>query len=197
MDLLTKLASPLCLRVAPPGEVFHLASGGTSDYLIDLKPLICRPDALSAMALGLLARIYLNYPETMAVAGVPVGGLPIATAVSLGSRPSNGSNNPAIDLIIVRKQAKDHGTGSLVDRPPLPYGARVVLVEDVMTTGGSSRLAISALLGANLSVIGVFCVVDREERPVLDALEVGELRVPITSLFTASQVLAARTDRHG
>jgi len=141
-----------------------LASGRESDFFIDCKQTILTAEGhalTGALLLDLLAR----FPGCEAVAGVELGGCPLASAVSLTSflRASQGQGK-ALPALYVRKKAKDHGTRRLVEgdkslRPGLP----VVLLEDVITTGGSSLTAVGSLREAGVEVVGIVALVDRCE----------------------------------
>lgn len=155
-------------KQAPPGQPFTLASGAKSDYFIDVKAtallgeghwvlghILC--DALWRGWIGVDA----GYQKVDAVAGVELGGCPLASAVSALS--SEVFESPkGINSLYVRKAAKDHGTGKLIEGTVTP-GMKVVLLEDVFTTGGSSLKAIKTLQEAGCAVVGVIGVVDREQ----------------------------------
>lgn len=139
-------------KQAPPGQPFTLASGAKSDYFIDVKmtALLARGHEV----LGELLSIELGwYASVSAVAGVELGGCPLASAVA-----SKG----IYDAVYVRKAAKDHGTAKLVEGAVRP-NMGVVLLEDVFTTGGSTLRAVQTLKDAGCLVLGVIGVVDREQ----------------------------------
>ncbi|ACS34402.1 orotate phosphoribosyltransferase [Thermococcus gammatolerans] len=132
---------------------FVLSSGKESDYYINVKKVVTDPDALELMAgliAGLVQRVGIDFDR---VAGPELGAVPIATAVSLKT------GKP---LVIVRKKPKGYGTGSQIEGD-VKEGDRILLVEDVTTTGGSVLRAAEVLesLGARIAAIAV--VVDREE----------------------------------
>jgi orotate phosphoribosyltransferase len=138
-----------------------LASGKESDFFID-----CKQTALMAEGHVLLGRLMLDAALALAggrvdaVAGVVVGGCPLASAVSLTSQ-LRGAPLPAL---YVRKDRKDHGSTKRVEGDKaLPRGARVVLLEDVVTTGGSTLAAVEALREVGAEVAGVVAIVDRAE----------------------------------
>ncbi len=125
---------------------FTLASGATSPYYVDIKTAMTDHALLAAVAAAIAGREPFEV-----VAGVAVGGVPLAVAVSLTSgRP----------YAIVRSAAKDHGKGSLVIGHVA--GRRVLLVEDVTTSGGSALYGIDELRRAGAEVDCVVTVVDRE-----------------------------------
>jgi orotate phosphoribosyltransferase len=139
---------------------FTLASGKKSPFYVDLKATTLHPDG--AALIGELA-VELLERESLAVEGVgglTLGADPLATAVSLAAR-ARGKSWPAF---IVRKEAKDHGTRKCVEGAAnLRPGARVLVLEDVATTGGSSLQAIEKLKAEGFEPVGVLAVVDREQ----------------------------------
>jgi orotate phosphoribosyltransferase len=139
-----------------PQQPFRLASGRESPYYID-----CRPTTHSAQGLFLIGEIFwemLRSLQVEAVGGLTLGADPIAHAVALTSflkgRPLNAFS--------VRKQAKEHGTGGLLVGDVQP-GDRVVILEDVITTGASTLKAIAAARDFGLQVVKVLILVDRQE----------------------------------
>jgi orotate phosphoribosyltransferase len=137
-----------------------LASGRESDFFID-----CKQTALTAEGHALIGELMLDaalskLPDCEAVGGVELGGCPLASAVALVSH-QRGRDLPAL---YVRKARKDHGTAKLVegDKSMTP-GIKVALLEDVLTTGGSSLKAVETLRAAGAKVIGIVTLVDREE----------------------------------
>ena len=105
--------------------------------------------------------------EPDAVGGLTMGADPVAYAIAAAS----WNSPPAIDAFSVRKEAKAHGTGRLIEGN-LATGSRVVVIEDVITSGGSATRAIEAVVGQGGQVLGVLAVVDREEggRAAVEAL---------------------------
>jgi orotate phosphoribosyltransferase len=136
-----------------------LASGKESDFFIDCKQTILTAEG-HALSGELLFELIRELPPADAVAGVELGGCPLASAVSLVSF-QHGKPLPAF---YVRKERKDHGSAKLVegDRSLRP-GIRVALLEDVITTGGSSLKAVEALKKAGAEVVGIAALVDRLE----------------------------------
>jgi orotate phosphoribosyltransferase len=120
-----------------------------------------------------------------AIGGLTLGADPISYAISYASA---GSDHP-LRAFTVRKEAKAHGTGKLLEGP-VREGDRVVVIEDVITTGGSALRAIEAVRSANMFVVGVLALVDREEGG-REAIE--KTGVSVISLATASQIIAALT----
>jgi orotate phosphoribosyltransferase len=137
---------------------FVLASGQRSPYYID-----CRLATMSAEGMALIGRMGLQAirqagwrPDS--VGGLTMGADPVAYAIAAASF---GTDMP-VDAFSVRKESKDHGTGRLIEGNFKP-GHSVVVVEDVITSGGSARRAAAAIEGAGGKVLGVLAVVDREQ----------------------------------
>lgn len=136
-----------------------LASGRESDFFID-----CKQAVLTAEGHALVGALMLEALDALAgcdaVAGVELGGCPLASAVSLMSH-LRGTPLPAL---YVRKEVKDHGSRRQIegDKALVP-GLRVAMLEDVITTGGSTLKAVEKLRAAGASVVGVIALVDRLE----------------------------------
>ncbi len=161
---------------------FVLASGQRSSYYID-----CRLTTMSAEGMVLIGRLGVEAigkagwrPD--AVGGLTMGADPVAYAIAAAS---HGTEHP-IDAFSVRKEAKAHGTGRLIEGN-FREGDSVVVVEDVITTGGSARQAIAAVERAGATVLGVLAVVDREEGG-REALEASNY--PVVAITTAGNLLA-------
>jgi orotate phosphoribosyltransferase len=154
-----------------------LASGRESDFFIDCKQAVLTAEghALTGETmLDALARL----PACDAVAGVELGGCPLASAVALTSF----QRGAPLDAVYVRKDAKDHGSKRVLEgNTRLAAGARLVLLEDVVTTGGSTLSAAAKLRAAGYVVAGVVALVDRLEGG-RDAIEGDGL--PLVALFT-------------
>lgn len=164
-QILVRLLREYSFKLAPPGQPFTLASGAKSPYFIDVKQTALRPDGIEVIAGHFLDRIRDWYAEHQspldAVAGVALGGCPLATGVSLlGAMDEHAPIH--LSALYVRKEAKDHGTAKMVEGH-VWAGMKAVLVEDVVTTGGSSLKAIEALKSVGVRVPLVLAVVDREE----------------------------------
>lgn len=157
----TKLLDKL-RREAYREGTFTLASGKTSDFFIDCKRVILSAEGHVLTGSALFSEVVTHPTDAadpfIAVAGVALGGCPLASAVSMASflrgRP--------LDALYVRKEAKDHGTKSLIEGS-VPKGSRVVLLEDVLTTGGSSKLAVDHLRAGGYRVDVILALVDRRE----------------------------------
>jgi orotate phosphoribosyltransferase len=158
MDSRARLLELLTARSYAKKKVV-LASGRESDFFID-----CKQTVLSAEGHALVGDVMLDalakLGEYDAVAGVELGGCPLASAVA---QRSFQRGTPR-DAIYVRKEAKDHGSKRLLEGDAhLPPGTRVVLLEDVVTTGGSTLKALDKLDVSGHKVVGVIALVDRLE----------------------------------
>jgi orotate phosphoribosyltransferase len=159
---------------------FTLASGRSSDHYVN-----CKPVSLSGEGLALLSARMLELvePEAVAVAGLTLGADPlvsgVAQAAALTGRP--------LDALIVRKEAKGHGTGAWLEGPLPAAGSRITVLEDVVTTGGSSLKAVKQLREAGYTVERVVTIVDRQEGG-LEAMTAAGLE--LQSLFLLEEVAA-------
>jgi orotate phosphoribosyltransferase len=151
-----------------------LASGKKSDFFID-----CKQTVLSAEGHALVgALMFEALPPCDAVAGVELGGCPLASAVSLVSFQRQAPR----DAIYVRKEAKDHGSKRLLEGDAhLKPSSRVAILEDVVTTGGSTLKAAEKIRAANHEVVAVVALIDRLEggRAAIEAAG-----LPLVTLFT-------------
>ena len=137
---------------------FVLASGARSSYYID-----CRLTTMSAAGLVLIGQLGLAALRAAgwtadAIGGLTMGADPVAYAIAAASAHAG----TPIDAFSVRKEAKTHGTGQQIEGN-FRAGARVIVVEDVITSGGSAEKAIAAVTAAGGQVVGVLAVVDREQ----------------------------------
>ncbi len=136
-----------------------LASGRESDFFIDCKQAVLTAEGHALCGEVMLAAVMALGP-CVAVAGVELGGCPLASAVALTSF----RRGARLDAIYVRKDAKDHGSRrQLEGNTRLPPGSRVALLEDVVTTGGSTLKAAAKLREAGYEIAGVVALVDRDE----------------------------------
>ena len=150
-----KLLDLFCQVAYKEGD-FVLSSGARSSYYINGKQVTLHPQG--ALAIG---RILLNMlsSDTQAVAGLTLGADPIVSAVSVVS----ALENRPIPALIVRKEAKGHGTKAYVEGPSLPEAAKVVVLEDVVTTGKSAMKAVTRLRDAGYTVNEVISLIDRKQ----------------------------------
>src|SRR5438309_3358588 len=158
---------------------FRLSSGATADYYID-----CRTTTLDAKGSGLTGQVFLDEIRSrnwkpQAIGGLTMGADPIVVAVSVVSGELHG--------FLVRKAEKQHGTGQRIEGFR-EKGARVVIVDDVCTTGASTVQAIAAARDFGFDVVGVMCLVEREEAKGRPAVEKAAAPAPFISMFTANEV---------
>lgn len=158
---------------------FTLSSGARSDYYVD-----CRRTTLDARGSRLTGEVFLEeikargwHPE--AIGGLTMGADPIVVAVAVVSGTIHG--------FLVRKAEKQHGTGQRIEGFR-DKGSRVVIVDDVCTTGSSTVQAIEAARGFGFEVVGVMCLVEREEAKGRANVENAAGAVPFVSVFTATDV---------
>src|SRR3984885_14607179 len=163
---------------------FTLSSGGTSDYYID-----CRTTTLHAEGGRLTGHAVLELLEERGIEADAVGGLtmgadPIVSNVATASawRAIERPGMPLIQGFLVRKAEKAHGTGRRIEGF-CREGARVVIVDDVCTTGASTITAIEAAREAGMIVAAVVCIVEREEAHGRPAVEAAAAGAPFLSLF--------------
>ncbi|MBV5261706.1 orotate phosphoribosyltransferase [Synechococcus moorigangaii CMS01] len=160
---------------------FTLSSGQKSSYYINGKLV-----TLSAEGALLIGRLILEQLEAdvVAVAGLTLGADPIVSAVSVVS----AYENRPIPALIIRKKAKGHGTQAYIEGPVLPPGAKVVVLEDVVTTGQSAAQAVERLQDAGYSVSEIIALVDRQQG---GAEFYASQKLKFSSLFTIAEVQAA------
>ena len=170
---------------------FKLSSGGTSDYYID-----CRTTTLHAEGGRLTGEAIfdlLNEAEidAEAVGGLTMGADPIVSNVATASawRAQATADAPLLHGFLVRKAEKAHGTGRRIEGF-CKEAARVVIVDDVCTTGASTVNAIEAAREAGMVVAAVVCIVEREEANGRPAVEGAAQGAPFLRLFTAREVRA-------
>jgi len=135
---------------------FVLSSGQSSSYYINGKEVTLHPQG--ALAVGRLLLSMLP-GDTQAVAGLTLGADPIVSAVTVVS----AYENLPIPGLIIRKEPKGHGTRAYIEGPPLSAGAKVVVVEDVVTTGQSAMKAAERLKSAGYTVEEIIALVDRQQ----------------------------------
>jgi orotate phosphoribosyltransferase len=160
MDDRERLQEIIKSRSLRVGGSFKLASGRTSAVYLNLKPTMLDPDGARLIGSALAekaAALGADY-----VGGLEMGAVPLVAATAAMSAVAGRP----VKAVFVRKQAKDHGTQSLVEglaEGESLQGRKVVIVEDVTTTGGSSLKAVALLRSAGAIVEHVVTVVDREE----------------------------------
>jgi len=161
---------------------FTLASGKQSSFYVDARLTTMTPEGLSTLGPVGLSLLREREWDADSIGGLTLGADPFSYAISYASA---GEPRP-IRAFTVRKEAKGHGTGKLIEGPFIT-GDHVVVIEDVITTGGSALRAIETLRGAGARILGVLAVVDREEggREAIEA--VG---IPVASIARVSEILA-------
>jgi orotate phosphoribosyltransferase len=139
---------------------FTLASGKKSKFYVDLKATTLHPEGAKLIGRVAAREIQRSCPLVEGVGGLTLGADPLATAISIAGL-AEGCHWPAF---IVRKEAKGHGTGKYIEGTEnLRPGARLLVLEDVVTTGGSSIQAVHRLREAGYDPVAVLTVVDREQ----------------------------------
>ena len=165
------------------GEVV-LTSGATAQYLVDAKRAILRPQGFRA--LGELVAEEARALDVTAVGGITMGADPIACAALAGGAD--------VKAFFVRKEAKGHGLGRRIEGPELEPGERCLVVEDVVTTGGSTLRAVEAVHDAGLEVCGALAICDRLAGGG-DAIRAAIEPAPYRALTTIDEVYPERPDR--
>ncbi len=168
---------------------FTLSSGKKSEYYVDCRTSTLHPEG--ALRIVNLMLPILREWKTEQVGGLTLGADPIVSSISLatGQEPAAGT----IPAFIVRKESKAHGRGLQIEGC-FEEGKRTVIVEDVITTGGSALKAVEAARDSGAKIVGVIAVVDREEGG-RKAIEAEGLEV--RSLFTASELKQAAKEAAG
>jgi len=175
------LVALLAERSAKRGQ-FVLSSGKQSTFYIDARLTTMSPDGLSIIGPFALSVLEQTGWGIDAVGGLTLGADPISYAISYASADSD---HP-LRAFTVRKDVKTHGTGKQVEGPFKP-GDRVAVIEDVITTGGSTLRAIDAIQRAGGVVIGVLALIDREEGGRQELEKAG---FPVVALVKASQIIS-------
>ena len=179
---------------------FTLASGQKSDYYIDCRTTTLHAEGGRLAGLLLYDLIRQHFPQAEAVGGLTMGADPLVSNTASASAwhfhqhnhrspHDNELDKELVHGFLVRKAEKTHGTGRRLEGFHRP-GAHVVIVDDVCTTGGSTITAIEATKESGMNVIGVLCLVDREQGGRAN-IEAAAPHAPFYSLFTANDVRAA------
>jgi orotate phosphoribosyltransferase len=170
---------------------FKLSSGATSDYYIDCRTTTLHAEGGRLTGHAILEMLEANEIEAEAVGGLTMGADPIVSNVATASawRAIERPGSPLLHGFLVRKAEKAHGTGRRIEGF-CREGARVVIVDDVCTTGGSTINAIEAAREAGMKIAAVVCIVEREEANGRPAVEAAAQGAPFLSLFTANDVRA-------
>lgn len=164
---------------------FTLASGETSSLYVDVRKTSLRGDGARLIGQAFWESVGRHCPEVDGVGGPTLGADPLVVATSIAAHDDGAQ----LDALIVRKQAKGHGTGNFVETPGgLDVGAKIVVVEDTITTGGSIVFAIEKLREAGYVVEHALCVVDREAGGQQILADIG---VELHALFQLSELVDA------
>jgi orotate phosphoribosyltransferase len=155
---------------------FTLASGAKSEYYIDIKKASTNPKVLYMFSVMMAEKMQAENIRPDRIAGVVLGSVPLAAALSLAT---------GIPYVMVRKEKKDHGTGKLIEGDLNP-GDKVLVVEDVVTTAGSSIEAIKTLRENGAVVEEAMSVIDRESGGEENYAKIG---VKFYSLVKATEIL--------
>jgi len=162
---------------------FRLVSGATSYYYLDSKLTTLQPEGAYLSAKVILEEIRRQPIDVAAIGGLTLGADPLVSTVAAVSFAERDRYEP-LDAFIIRKTAKEHGTGRLIEGYQGPQGVSVAVIDDVCTTGGSTLRAVQTAEGAGYRVTAVLCLVDREQggRAALS-------NYPFYPIFTASELL--------
>lgn len=178
----SQLVAELRAHALVIGEV-TLTSGATASYYVDAKRAILRPEGFQALAVLLAARV--QEWDATAVGGMTMGADPVACAALAGGARAKA--------FFVRKETKSHGLQRRIEGPPLTSEDRCVVVEDVVTTGGSTLAAIATLKEAGHTICGVVSVLDRLAGGS-SAIEAAA-GAPYVALTTIDDVYPERAER--
>ena len=162
---------------------FTLSSGGRSSYYVD-----ARQTTMTAEGQHLVGKVGYDLIEEVGWDITHVGGLTLgADPVTYAIAHHSWTRARVLDGFTVRKEAKEHGTGRTIEGG-LPEHARVAIIEDAVTSGASAIKAIEAVRGHGAHVLGVLCLVDREEG---GKAKLDELDLPLLAVFTGPELLSA------
>ena len=159
---------------------FTLSSGKSSDHYVN-----CKPVTLTGRGLTLASMMLLEHVDTKVVAGMTLGADPLVSGVAVCS----ALDMRHVDALIVRKEAKGHGTKAWIEGREFPEGTKVTVLEDVVTTGGSAIKAATRLRDVGYKVERVVTIVDRQEDG--EASEFMESAgLELKSLYTLKELCA-------
>ena len=157
---------------------FKLSSGKTSEHYVN-----CKPVTLSGRGLTLSSLLLLKEVETSYVGGLTLGADPLVSGVALVS----ALDSRLVNGLIVRKEAKGHGTQAYIEGLLPPEGTKITVLEDVITTGGSAIKAATRLRDAGYVVERVVAIVDRQEDKEADEF-MQSVNLELRSLFTLDEI---------
>ena len=165
---------------------FILSSGRKTDHYVNCKPVTLTGRGLTLSSVILLSAIE---EDCRAVGGLTLGADPLVSGMAVVS----GLDRAPMDALIVRKEAKGHGTGAWIEGPDLPEGTKVTVIEDVITTGGSAIKAVKRLRDAGYKVDRVVSIVDRQENGEADtAMKLTGLE--LHSIFKLEELIDAEDE---
>ena len=182
-DARARLIASLREHALVIGEVV-LTSGATAQYLVDAKRSILRREGF--VALGELVAAEAAALGATAVGGITMGADPIACAALAGGAD--------VKAFFVRKERKEHGLSRWIEGPPLDAGERCLVVEDVVTTGGSTIKAVERIRDEGFQVVGVLAILDRLAGGG-EAIAAAAGGAPYRALTTIDDVYPERPDR--
>ena len=157
---------------------FKLSSGKTSEHYVN-----CKPFTLTGRGLTLSSLLLLKEVETSYVGGLTLGADPLVSGVALVS----ALDSRLVNGLIVRKEAKGHGTQAYIEGLLPPEGTKITVLEDVITTGGSAIKAATRLRDAGYVVERVVAIVDRQENKEADEF-MESVDLELRSLFTLDEI---------
>ena len=165
---------------------YTLSSGKTTDHYVNCKPVTLTGRGLTLSSVILLSAIE---EDCRAIGGLTLGADPLVSGMAVVS----GLDRAPMDALIVRKEAKGHGTGAWIEGPDLPEGTKVTVIEDVITTGGSAIKAVKRLRDAGYKVDRVVSIVDRQENGEADtAMKLTGLE--LHSIFKLEELMDAEDE---
>ena len=160
---------------------YTLSSGRKSEHYVNCKPVTLSSRGLTLSSVMLLEAVE---KESVAVAGLTLGADPLVSGVAVVC----GLDNIKVDALIVRKEAKGHGTQAYIEGKLPEKGAKITVLEDVITTGGSAIQAVKRLRDAGYTVNRVAAIVDRQEDGEADtAMKLAGLE--LVSIFKLEDIV--------
>ena len=161
---------------------YTLSSGRKSEHYVNCKPVTLSSRGLTLSSVMLLEAVE---KESVAVAGLTLGADPLVSGVAVVC----GLDNIKVDALIVRKEAKGHGTQAYIEGPLPEKGATITVLEDVITTGGAAIQAVKRLRDAGYTVNRVAAIVDRQEDGEADtAMKLAGLE--LVSIFKLEDIIS-------
>ena len=159
---------------------YTLSSGRKSEHYVNCKPVTLSSRGLTLASLMLLSSVE---EDSVAVAGLTLGADPLVSGVAVVC----GLDKIKVDALIVRKEAKGHGTQAYIEGKLPEKGAKITVLEDVITTGGSAIQAVKRLRDAGYVVNRIAAIVDRQEDGEADAA-MKEVDLELVSIFTLGDI---------